>query len=245
MSIITTDSTSTIINTQAPEVATLPQLPANTDACTTALYTSLSSAQAVLPANGSHVVVSAKKNNTKGGGVADGWEVHCVVPSFASSIDALGEWLETVNTVLLTQAKETLKQFRTNNAMASTIPLSLFTAAQLREDFLSGGDSGSYTKEEFERAFCASATWQRITTSDSFKVNAQYRTIAEVFKGKVVSLAGRSHGSLTDVDMDKMFAKLEESDLVTPFGAYFVKRIQKIRKDREENGSDVLDMDAL
>lgn len=228
-------SATTIVDTSAPSVATL----------LTPVYSTLAAAQAVLPADGQHVIISAKKNNSKGGGVADGWEVHTVVRAFGASIATLSEWAETVNAVLLGQAKESLKQWRTANPLDTQVPVSLFTAAQLREDFLSGGVSGSYTKEELERAFCASATWVRISTSAAFKTNSQYRTIADVFKSKVVALAGRSHGSLTDTDLNKMLAKLEEADLTTPFGAYVLQRIQKIMKDREDQLNTEIDINDL
>ena len=168
-----------------------------------------------------------------------------MVPSLASDIASLGEWLELVNSALLGQAKESLKQWKLNNMHASTVPVSLFTAAQLREDFLAGGDSGSMTKDQLEAAFCASATWKRISGSDKFKVSSQYRTIADMFKQRILALAGRSHGSISDTDLDKMLAKIEEDDFVTPFGSFAIRKIQQIRKQREAGDSGAIDLNDL
>ena len=227
------------------EFATTPAIvsPVSTDH--TAVYATVEAAHAVCGSSGQYLVISAKKNNTKGGGVEDGWQVHCVVPSFASGIATLGGWSELVNSVLLKQASEMLKDWRLNNPMGREVPLRFFTADALRDSYMTGSDSVSMNKEELERAFCASATWKRISSSDSFKNNKQYVAIADMFKGKVVSLAGRSHGSITDVELDKILAKLEESDFPTPFGAFVVRKIQQIRKAREEQAGNDIDIDAL
>jgi hypothetical protein len=239
---------SIITTTQAPGLPDLAGLPMRSPIANgnTALYATSESAHAAVSsiAAGQYMVISAKKNNTKGAGVEDGWQVHCVVPSFASDIATLGAWTDLVNSVLMKQASETLKQFRANNPMASEMPVALFSVAQLREDCLSGGDSGSMTKEELEKAFCASATWQRISTSEKFKTMQQYRTVAELFKQRILALAGRSHGSITDGDLDKILAKIEETDFSTQFGAFVIRKIQQIKKAREESVNDI-DIDAL
>jgi len=251
MSNTATSPVSSFVNvhtTQAPalpDLAGLPDRPLDDGQGNVSLYGSLSSATAVLPKNGTHFVLSTKKNNTKGAGVEDGWEIHTVIPGFGADIGSLGMWSDVVNSVLVQQAKESLKQYRTNNPAATQIPLALFTAAQLREDYLSGGASGAMTKEELDKAFSNSATWKRIIGSDSFKHNSQYRVVADRFKTMVVSLAGRSHGSLQDSDLNKIMAKLEESDFVTPFGAYVIRRIQQIQKARENDEVAAFDIDAL
>jgi hypothetical protein len=250
MSNVQVPAGSVMTSTQAPALPDLGGLPDRAPITNgmSALYSGSDAAHAAIGSHGlqsgQYFVVSAKKNNTKGAGVEDGWQVHCVVPSFASDIATLGEWADLVNSVLLKQASESLKQFRASNPMASEIPVNLFTASQLREDYLAGGDSGSMTKEELERAFCASATWKRISTSDKFKTMQQYRSVAELFKQRVLMLAGRSHGSITDGDLDKILAKIEEDDFSTQFGAFVIRKIQQIKKNREEAGNEI-DIDAL
>jgi len=212
-----------------------------------ALYGTADAAHAAAGAHlksGQYIIVSAKKNNTKGAGVEDGWQVHCVVPSFAADIGTLGEWSDLVTSVLMKQASESLKSHFAANRHAREVQVSMFTAAQLREDFLSGTDGVSMTKEELERAFCASATWRRITGGEKFKVSSQYRAMAERFKSMVVQLAGRSTASLSEIDLDKILAKLEEEDLTTAFGVYVFRRIQKIKADRA-NQDDEIDIDSL
>lgn len=208
------------------------------------IYRTQEAASAVLPKDGNHVVIRAKKNSSRGSDADDGWAVWCVVPAFGADIGSLGAWSEVVNAVLLQQASDSLKQFRTNNPMASTVPASMFTAAQLREDFLAGGSGLSMDKETLEKLYCASSTHQAFINSDKFKFNQQYRTLVDVFKGKIVSLAGRSHGSLSDSDLDAIVAKLHDSDLSTQFGVYVVSRVQQIKKKREEEGNE-MDLSAL
>lgn len=251
MSNIQLPSGSVLTSTQAPALPDLAGLASPPDRAPitngmSSLYATSEAAHAAVGklGNGQYLVVSAKKNNTKGAGVEDGWQVHCVIPSFSQHISELGHWSELVNSVLLRQAVDTLKQYRTNTPMATSIPVSMFTAEQMREDYLSGGDSGSMTREELEKAFCNSSTWKRIAGSEKFKTMQQYRSVAELFKNRILALAGRSHGSITDTDLDKILAKLEEDDLVSPFGAFVIRKIQQIKKAREEAVNEI-DIDAL
>lgn len=208
------------------------------------LYTSHDAASAVLPKDGQHLVIKAKKNSSRGTDADDGWQVFAVIPGFGATIGTLGEWAEVVNSVLISQASETLKAWRLNNPLASSVPKSLFTVQQLREDYLAGGAGLSMDKETLEKLFCASATYQGFITSDKYKFNQQYRTLVDVFKGKIVSLAGRSHGALSDSDLDALVAKLADDDLRTQFGVYVVSRTQQIKKKREEDSGE-LDLNAL
>lgn len=210
------------------------------------VYGKLESAQAVCAKDGSQVVITAKKNASRGSDAADGWQVWAVVPSFTSGLDSLGAWCDVVNSVLLQQASDTLKQWRTNNADSTVIPASLFTQAALRESFLMDGAGGvNFTREQLDAEFSKSATWQRIVGSANYRNNPQYRTIASVFKDKVLALAGRSHGSITDEDLDRILAKLEEADLESSLGAYVIRRIQKIKKDRENDAANGFSIDDL
>lgn len=208
------------------------------------VYRSQESATAALPNDGQHVVVKAKKNSSRGSDADDGWSIWCVIPGFGAEIGSLGAWSEVVNAVLMQQASDSLKQWRLNNPIASHVPMSVFRVQQLREDFLAGGAGMAMDKETLEKLFCASATYQGFVTSDKFKFNAQYRTLVDVFKGKIVSLAGRSHGSLSDSDLDAIVVKIADEDLNTQFGVYVVNRIQQIKKKREEEGTE-MDLSAL
>lgn len=120
----------------------------------------------------------------------------------------------------------------------------MFTAAQLREDFLAGGSGLSMDKETLEKLFCASATYQAFINSDKYKFNAQYRTLVDIFKGKIVALASRSQASITDSDLDTIVVKIHEDDLQSQFGAYVIARIAQIKKKREEEETEV-DLAAL
>jgi len=208
------------------------------------VYSSQESAAAALPKDGQHLVIRAKKNSSRGTDADDGWSIWCVIPGFGATIGTLGEWSEVVNSVLLAQASDSLKAWRLNNPIATTVPASLFSVQQLREDYLAGGAGLSMDKETLEKLFCASATYQAFINSDKYKFNAQYRTLVDVFKGKIVSLAGRSHGSLSDSDLDTMIAKLADEDLSAQIGVYVVSRIQQIKKKREEDSSE-MDLTAL
>lgn len=208
------------------------------------VYRSQESAAAALPKDGQHLVIKAKKNSSRGTDADDGWAIWCVIPGFGADIGSLGAWSEVVNSVLMQQASDSLKAWRLNNPIASHVPRSLFSVQQLREDYLAGGAGLSMDKETLEKLYCASATHQAFITSDKFKFNAQYRTLVDVFKGKIVSLAGRSHASLSDSDLDAMVAKLADEDLSTQFGVYVVNRVQQIKKKREDEGTE-LDLSAL
>lgn len=208
------------------------------------VYRSQESAAAALPNDGRHVVVKAKKNSSRGSDADDGWAIWCVIPGFGAEIGSLGAWSEVVNAVLLHQASDSLKAWRLNNPIASHVPMSVFRVQQLREDFLAGGAGMAMDKETLEKLFCASATYQGFIGSDKYKFNAQYRTLVDVFKGKIVSLAGRSHGSLSDSDLDAIVAKIADEDLNTQFGVYVVNRVQQIKKRREDEGTE-MDLSAL
>lgn len=200
-----------------------------------ALYATREAAQAVCPKDGQHVIVHAKKNASRGADAAEGWQVFAVVPAFASGLESLGEWSDVVNAVLVQQASDSLKAWRGANMSASSVPAALFTQSALREAFLTDGSGAvNFTREQLDAEFSKSATWQRIVGSQNYRGNPQYRSVAAMFKEKILSLAGRSHGSLTDDDLDRILAKLEEQDLDTQLGAYLVRRIQKIRKDRAD-----------
>lgn len=247
------------IETTNAVVATLPDLESTADmgAATSAavplmpegmlpVYAKLDSAQAACPKDGKHVVIHAKKNASRGSDAADGWQVFTVVESFASGLESLGTWADLVNSVLMQQASDTLKNWRTGNPDSTMIPAHLFTQAALRESYmLDGSGAISFTREQLDSEFSKSATWARIVGSAMYKQNAQYRAIASVFKDKILALAGRSHGSITDEDLDKILAKLEESDLDSQLGAYVVRRIQKIKKDRENDTAQGFSIDDL
>jgi len=209
------------------------------------VYGSGDAAAAVCPKDGKHVIIKAKKNNSRSEGADDGWQVFAVIPGFGAVVDSLGQWSEVVNAVLLQQASDSLKAWKVNNPLATVIPASMFSAAQLREDYLAGGAGMSMDKETLEKLFCASATYQSFVNSDKFKFNAQYRTLVEIFKGKIVALAGRGIvSSVTDLDLDKIVVKIHEEDLQTQFGAYVISRIAQLKKKREEEETEV-DLDAL
>lgn len=208
------------------------------------VYRSQESASAALPNDGQHLVIKAKKNSSRGADADDGWAIWCVIPGFGAEIGSLGAWSEVVNAVLMQQASDSLKAWRLNNPIASHVPMSVFRVQQLREDFLAGGAGMAMDKETLEKLFCASATYQGFIGSDKYKFNAQYRTLVDVFKGKIVSLAGRSHGSLSDSDLDAIVVKIADEDLNTQFGVYVVNRIQQIKKRREEEGTE-MDLSAL
>lgn len=210
-----------------------------------AIYSTGDAATAVCPKDGKHVIIKAKKNNSRGEGADDGWQVFAVIPGFGSVVDSLGAWSDVVNAVLLQQASDSLKAWRLNNPMAGEVHASMFSAAQLREDYLAGGSGLSMDKETLEKLFCASATYQSFVGSDKFKFNAQYRTLVEIFKGKVVALAGRGLvASVTDLDLDKIVAKIHDEDLSTQFGAYVLARVSQLKKKREEEETEI-DLDAL
>lgn len=208
------------------------------------VYATGEAAHAVCPKDGSHVIIRAKKNSSKGSDTSDGWQVFTVIKGFGAEVGSLGSWAEVVNNVLLAQASESLKAWRVNNPLATSVPASMFTAAQLREDFLAGGSGLSMDKETLEKLFCASATYQAFINSDKYKFNAQYRTLVDIFKGKIVALASRSQASITDSDLDTIVVKIHEDDLQSQFGAYVIARIAQIKKKREEEETEV-DLAAL
>lgn len=216
-----------------------------TGASSLAVYSSSEAANAVCPKDGQHVIIKAKKNNSRSEGADDGWQVFAVIRGFGASVGSLGAWSEVVNNVLLQQASDSLKAWRLNNPRASTVPASMFTAEQLREDYLAGGSGLSMDKETLEKLYCASVTHQNFVSSDKYKFNAQYRTLVDIFKGKIVALAGRGLvASVTDLDLDKIVVKLDERDLSTQFGSYVLARIAQLKKKREEEETEV-DLDAL
>lgn len=209
------------------------------------VYSTGDAAHAVCPKDGQHVIIKAKKNNSRGEGADDGWQIFAVIRGFGAAVGSLGAWSEVVNNVLLQQASDSLKAWRLNNPMASTVPASMFTAEQLREDYLAGGSGLSMDKETLEKLYCASATHQQFIQSDKYKFNAQYRTLVDIFKGKIVALAGRGLvASVTDLDLDKIVVKIHEDDLQTQFGSYVLARIAQLKKKREEEETEV-DLDAL
>lgn len=210
------------------------------------VYAKLESVQAACPKDGKHVIVHAKKNASRGSDAADGWQVFTVVESFASGLDSLGSWADLVNSVLVQQASDTLKNWRAGNPDSTMVPAHLFTQSALRESYMMDGSGAiTFTREQLDSEFSKSATWARIVGSAMYKQNPQYRSIASVFKEKILALAGRSHGSITDEDLDKILAKLEESDLESSLGAYVVRRIQKIKKDREADSAQGFSIDDL
>lgn len=210
------------------------------------VYAKLESVQAACPKDGKHVIVHAKKNASRGSDAADGWQVFTVVESFASGLDSLGSWADLVNSVLVQQASDTLKNWRSGNPDSTMVPAHLFTQSALRESYMMDGSGAiTFTREQLDSEFSKSATWARIVGSAMYKQNPQYRSIASVFKEKILALAGRSHGSITDEDLDKILAKLEESDLESSLGAYVVRRIQKIKKDREADSAQGFSIDDL
>lgn len=207
------------------------------------ILSTLASAQALVTPGQSFVVSAGRKKS----GDTPAWERHVIVPSFASSLDSLGDWSSMVNAVLVRACSQALLDFVERNGgsacMASEFPLDLVSVDNLRAAVLLES-TGGMDRAQLERAWIDSKTWQGIIKKEVYQRDSRARAMADLFKERVLALAGRSTDSITDNDLNIILAKLADEDLNAPVGLFICKRISQIRKNREVAPQE-LDIDAF
>lgn len=207
------------------------------------ILTTLASAQALVTPGQSFVVSAGRKKS----GDTPAWERHVVVPSFANSLDALGDWSAMVNAVLVRACSQALLDFVERNGgsscMASEFPLDLVSVENLRAAVLLES-TGGMDRAQLERAWVDSKTWQGIIKKEVYQRDSRARAMADLFKERVLALAGRSTDSISDNDLNIILAKLADEDLNAPVGLFICKRVAQIRKNREVAPQE-LDIDAF
>lgn len=145
-----------------------------------------------------------------------------------------------VESALRDAAVSVLKSFVNDNPNSFEIPESYFAQDSLCEAFMQRGEIW-LSKEELEKSFTTSATWKRIVSKPEFTSNKVYQQVAEQFKQTILKLSGKAAQIPPDV-CDKILAKIDESDLETPFGSFVFKRLDSLRK---RVVSDEIDFNAL
>ena len=207
------------------------------------ILSTLASAQALVTPGQSFVVSAGRKKS----GDTPAWERHVIVPSFASSLDALGDWSSMVNAVLVRACSQALLDFVERNGgsscLASEFPLDLVSVDNLRAAVLLES-TGGMDRAQLERAWIDSKTWQGIIKKEVYQRDSRARAMADLFKERVLALAGRSTDSISDNDLNIILAKLADEDLNAPVGLFICKRISQIRKNREV-ATQELDIDAF
>lgn len=214
-----------------------------TTAAVSPILTTLASAQALVTPGQSFVVSAGRKKS----GDTPAWERHVVVQSFANSLDSLGDWSAMVNAVLVRACSQALLDFIERNGgsscMASEFPLDLVSIENLRAAVLLES-TGGMDRAQLERAWLDSKTWQAITAKEVYQRDSRARAMADLFKERVLALAGRSTDSISDNDLNIILAKLADEDLNAPVGLFICKRVSQIRKNREVAPQE-LDIDAF
>ena len=136
-----------------------------------------------------------------------------------------------VESVLFSQAGESLKTFCDESPEVWEVPQALFTRQALIEAFQNRG-SNWLSKQELEIGFTASATWKRISSKPEFQTNKTYQAAANGFRDRILKLSGKATRFEPAV-CDAILSKLEESDFETSFGMFVVERLSAIRKMSE------------
>jgi hypothetical protein len=205
---------------------------------TLVLYSTVESARAVLPADGQHLIVSAKRKETSTGA---GFERHVVVRSFAADTATLGEWSQLVNSVLVSTAENVLKDYvERMGTVVTTIPANVFTVDALRSAAIMAA-TGNMDAETLEREYTASASWQSIVNGEKYKSSDAAKQAAGIFRERVLSLAGKGGGSLSDNDLMVILARLHDEDMQRPIGLYITKKVAELQKRKEKER---IEMDA-
>lgn len=202
------------------------------------VYAERAHAEAVMPRDGQHVIVSAGEKAHKDSG-REAWERFAVVPSWAAAVADAGEWSAILSMVLRDAASDALKEAckpaTVGGMIPSTVRADLFTVQALK-DRAALALAGGFTVEELERAFLVSTTWQTIINGEKYKASEMARTQAGLFKTRILALAGRGLGNIPETDLDVIQARLADADLSTPFGLFIIKQVQKARETRPAQG---------
>jgi hypothetical protein len=133
-----------------------------------------------------------------------------------------------VESCLMAAAEATLKDHVNDQPNNWQILVTAFDRPQLVESYLAKADSWM-TKEAFELAFTASATWKRITSRQEFAANATYQAAANGFKDALLKITGKVAYIGKD-QRDQILAKMEPDDLAAEFGVFVVRRFDQMAK---------------
>lgn len=156
-----------------------------------------------------------------------------VAPEVPESFRAL------VESALSSSAEDVLKKFCSDNPNSFEIDEAMFTRESLTESFMTRG-SLWLGKKELEIAFTGSATWKRIASRPEFSTNKTYQAVANRFKETILKLSGKATVISPD-DADQILAKIEDSDLETPFGEFVATRLEAMKNRKQEK----IDFDSL
>jgi hypothetical protein len=133
-----------------------------------------------------------------------------------------------VESCLMASAEQTLKNHVNDSPNNYEMLTTAFDRPQLVESFLAGNDAWM-TKEAFELAFTASATWKRITSRAEFASNATYQAAANGFKDALLKLTAKPTYIAKD-QRDTILSKLATEDVATEFGVFVVRRFEQMAK---------------
>jgi hypothetical protein len=119
--------------------------------------------------------------------------------------------------------------------MCNEIPVASFNRPRLIEAFL-GADTW-LSKEELEKQFGETATWNRIKSRPEFATNKQYMARVAAFKADVLKLSAKN-GSWKLDDLDRILATIDPTDFETEAGAFIARRCADIKAKLEADKVD-------
>ena len=102
-------------------------------------------------------------------------------------------------------------------------------------------NSDSLTRDELMALWEQSATRRVLVTNPNYQQNPAYRKAVSYFVEMVGKLAARSN-NLTPVELDKILARLEASDLDTEMGQFIVRRVEQLKARPVKQAENLLDL---
>lgn len=191
-----------------------------------------------------YILTSTKKANKEAQRDARSLSVVLPTKMFAAA-DVPSEYRDLVRAILVSTAESKLNDWADSFAalMPTHVSEELFTVASLSEHYLTKNQGDWIGKAELNVLWNQSATWQRIVGSRNYKENKAYQKAASELQDLVLKMAGKVT-MIPPAKLDKIVAKLEDSDLESKLGVFILRRAEQMKAKFAADNAE-LDFDAL
>lgn len=167
--------------------------------------------------------------------------IACTIPNAAFATmrsEVPAAYIPLIEATLEDTAKGIIKRFvESHSVTPSTIPDGAFTSEALIEAATTA-HTDWLTKEELTTLWTASATRNKLVSDPRYAGSKEYRTAVNYFAELVLKFAGKT-SQFKPIELDKVLAKLETSDLSSELGAFIVRRVEAIKNKPQATEMDL------
>lgn len=151
------------------------------------------------------------------------------------------EYRPLIDAVLLKATESIFRAlYGTGDLKPASVTLAPFTADNIIAA-ATATNSETLTRDELMALWEQSATRKVLISHPSYQQNPAYRKAVSYFVEMVGKLAARSN-NLTPIELDKILARLEASDLDTEMGQFIVRRVEQLKARPVKQVENLIDL---